>query len=155
MRIAIAIAILVLLAARPIQAQLSESAQSKFINDLHNSLGLSDAVKRVVDGKVDNSKIRAIAAILRKSNEIEIHRMRGGRNNTLFLHPDGHREAVYDGNGRLVQDGINDGSYNYFHPQRDALRHFTFDIAPWLLFGQSRNDPTTRAERIHAYSTDL
>src|SRR5262245_23702278 len=143
MRIAIAVSILLLLVARPIRAQLTESAQSKFVNDLHHSLGLSDLVRRVVGGKIDNAKIRVIAAILRNSNEIEIHRMRGGGNNKVFLHPDGHQEAVYDGNGLLVQDGINDGSYNYFHPQQDALRHFTFDIAPWLLFGQSRTDPTT------------
>jgi len=112
-------------------------------------------VERVRSGKIDRSKIRAIAAILRNTNEAEIHRMRGGGHNVVYVSPDGHQEAVYDGNHNLVKDGINDGSYNYFHPQKDALRHFSFDIAPWLLFGQSEDDPTTRVERVHAYSADL
>ena len=138
-----------------IRAHLSKPAQSKFVTDLHSSLGLSDMVKRVRDDKVDKNKIRLIAVILRNTNEVEIHRMRRGRNNVVYLSPDGHQEAVYDGSGKLVKDGINDGSYNYFHPQRDALRHFSFDIAPWLLYGQSPNDSTTPAERVHAYSADV
>jgi hypothetical protein len=144
-----------LVVARPLRAQLSESAQTKFVADLQNSLGLSDVVKRVREGKIENSKIRVIAAILRNTNELDIHQMRGGWNNKVFVSPDGHQEAVYDGNDTPVKDGINDGSYNYFHPQSDAVRHFSFDIAPWLLYGQSPNDPTSRAERVHAYSADV
>jgi hypothetical protein len=155
MRRAISILIVLLVIAHPIRAQLSESDQTQFVTDLHSSLGLSDMVKRLRDGKIDDNKIRVIAAILRNTNEVEIHRMREGGKNVVYLSPDGHQEAVYDGNGKLVIDGINDGSYNYFHPQKDALRHFSFDIAPWLLYGQSPNDPTTRAERVHAYSADV
>jgi hypothetical protein len=139
----------------PVRAQLSEPAQTKFVAELHRSLGLSDMVERVRDGKVDSKQIRVIAAILRNTKEVHIHQMRGGANNNVYVSPDGHSEGVYDGNGKLVKDGINDGSYNYFDPQKDALRHFSFDITPWLLFGQSRDDPTTRAERIHAYSADV
>jgi hypothetical protein len=73
----------------------------------------------------------------------------------VFVSPDGHQEAVFDSNHKPVKDGINDGSYNYFHAQRDPLRHFSFDIAPWLLLGHSKNDPTNRAERAHAYVADV
>jgi hypothetical protein len=142
-------------AVRPIRAQLSGSAQMEFLTVLHGTIGLSDLVKRVHNGKIENEKMRVIAAIFRNTNEVNIHRMRGGANNKVYLSKDGQSEAVYDGNGKLVEDGINDGSYNYFHPHEDALRHFSFDITPWLLFGQSRDDPTTRAERVHAYSADV
>jgi hypothetical protein len=137
--------------AEHLNAQHAESA----VAELHRSLALSELVKQVHDGQIESEKVHAIAAILRNTSEVHIHRMRGGDNNSVYVSPDGHSEAVYDSDGKLVKDGINDGSYNYFHPQADALRHFSVDIAPWLLFGQSRRDPTTRTERVHAYIADL
>jgi hypothetical protein len=147
--------LIVLCLTPPIHAQLTESDQQKFVTQLHTLLPLSDMIKRVSDGRIEKDKIRAVATILRNTNELHIHQMRGANGNEVLINPDGHSEAVYDRNKKAVKDGINDGSYNYFHPQQDALRHFSFDIAPWLLMGQSPNDPTTRAERIDAYSADV
>lgn len=139
----------------PTEAQLSDIDQAEFIKVLDNSLSLGDMVRRVRDGEFSDDTVRAITEILRNTQEGEIHRMRDGKNYKVYVHRDGHQEAVYDGKGALVQDGINDGSYNFFHPERDPLRHFSFDIAMWLLLGQSPNDPTTRDERVRAYSADV
>jgi hypothetical protein len=155
MRIVLVLSIVLLIAIDPIHAQLSDSDQAKLIGILDRDLRVSEMVQQVRDGKIDDERIRAIGAVLRNTNEVEIHRMRGGWNNEVFVSPDGHKEAVFDGKRKPVKDGVNDGSYNYFHPQNDALRHFSFDIAPWLLLGNSPNDPTGRAERIHAYIGDL
>lgn len=93
--------------------------------------------------------------ILSKTNEYHIHNMNGAVGNQVFLHEDGAIELVYDANGNLVKDGINDGSYNYAHPVKDPIGHFEKDIHPWIKWGASQNDPTTVSERIYAYMGDL
>lgn len=81
--------------------------------------------------------------------------MRGATGNKLFLHKDGHKEAVFDEAGNPVKDGINDASYNYAHPIEEPLNHFNMDILPWMLWGSSRSDPTSVEERVEAYSRAL
>ena len=97
----------------------------------------------------------AIHLMLSQTHEVKIHQMRGATENQVFVHKDGHKEAVYNGKGNLVQDGINDGSYNYAHPEEDPFGHFVQDINPWLKMGMSREDPTSKQERIYAYMLDL
>ncbi len=89
------------------------------------------------------------------TSETRIHQMRGATGNKVYLHQDGHREAVFDAQGKRVQDGINDGSYNYAHPVEEPLKHFNRDILPWILWGASPSDPTTVEERLEAYSRSL
>lgn len=96
-----------------------------------------------------------IHLILSQTSELNIHRMRGATENRVYVHKDGHKEAVYDANGKLVQDGINDGSYNYEHPENNPFGHYIKDIEPWLRWGASPNDPTTIPERTYAYMGDL
>ena len=139
----------------PLRAQLSNSDQEQMAAMVRESFAVSETVNRIQNNEIPQERLRIIAAILRNTKEVEIHRMRGANENKVYLHPEGKQEAVYDADGKLVKDGINDGSYNYFHPHRDAPRHFTFDIAPWLLFGQSPKDPTTVKERVHAYAADV
>ena len=55
----------------------------------------------------------------------------------------------------MVKDGINDGSYNYFARVKEPLKHFYFDISPWILWGNSRKDTTSKKERIYAFVCDL
>lgn len=96
-----------------------------------------------------------IFLILQNTNEVAIHQMGGKTGNTVYLSADGHRESVYDKKGDLVKDGINDGSYNYNHPVKEPLLHFTKDIHPWIKWGNSRSDTTTPKKRIYAYMGDL
>ncbi len=154
MRILITLLAWVMLAGAA-RAQLSESDQATFIKQLHASVSLAECITRIENGKVPKKSLQAVVAILRNMHEVEIHRMRGASENKVYVSKDGKKEAVYDREGKVVKDGINDGSYNYFGEREDPLKHLTFDIAPWLLFGSSRNDPTSCQERAHAYAADV
>ena len=92
---------------------------------------------------------------LSNCKEIAIHQQRGAKENRIYLGPKGHREAVYDSSGKIVRDGINDGTYNYAHPHDDPINHFTEDILPWILWGATRSDSTSMEERLRAYAIDL
>ena len=92
---------------------------------------------------------------LGSTSELPIHQLRGKTGNKLYLHKDGHKEAVFDAEGKLVKDGMNNGSYNYAHPVKEPLKHFNQDILPWILMGSSRADPTSVKERLEAYSRAL
>tara|TARA_B100001971_G_scaffold162824_1_gene153158 strand:- start:1940 stop:2599 length:660 start_codon:yes stop_codon:yes gene_type:complete len=109
--------------------------------------------KSIREDKVEEALL--IHHWLSYTQEIAIHQQRGAKGNRVYLGPEGQKEAVYDSEGKLVQDGINDGSYNYAHPYDDPINHFTKDILPWIYWGATRADPTTVEERLRAYSIDL
>ena len=136
-------------------AQLTQRDQRDFVSSLLRITDASATTDQLETGQLNRDTITKIVLLLANTNETEIHRMSGQHENKTYLHKDGKKEAVYDKSGKLVKDGINDGSYNYFHPQNDPLRHFTFDITPWIQFGTSRKDPTSMEKRIHAYSADI
>jgi len=46
----------------------------------------------------------------------------------------GQREMIFDGNGRLVSNPKNAGSYNYRGPH-DTLGHTLLDVLPWVIWG--------------------
>ena len=84
--------------------------------------------------------------ILKNTNEVAIHQMRGESENRVYQNNDG-REAVYDKDGELVKNGYNDGTYNYAIGKDDPLLHFLLDRSPWLLWGMGPEDPTSIEER--------
>ena len=57
-----------------------------------------------------------------------------GEKNTKWIDESGHHEAVYDGNGGLVTDRLNGGTYNYVPPS-ERWGHIKYDILPYLLWG--------------------
>lgn len=116
---------------------------------------LMEILKDINEGRVERRKLIIIYNILRNTSEVYIHQQRGQYGNQVFLSKDGHKEAVFGPDGKLVQDGINDGSFNFFHPYNEPLGHFLVDILPWIHRGNSRNDPTSIEERIHSYVSDL
>lgn len=91
---------------------------------------------------------------LKHTPELSIHRMRGATENKVYTKSPGHLEAVYDGAGNLVRDGFNNGSYNHF-PYDEPLHHFMYDMLPWIVWGSTKTDPTSQAERVVAYVDDL
>ena len=103
---------------------------------------------------VDQWKEVLIADILSKTQELNTHQMNGQNGNQVFINDDG-REAVYDAQGELVTDPVNQGSYNYYHPVNEPLAHFAKDIHPWLKWGNTRDDPSTKEQRLNAYLKDL
>ena len=138
------------------EAQLKEADQIAFVATLRNELpALPNFVRRIQAGEISQERIKTVYDLLANTNEVEIHRMRGQSENVVYVSRDGHKEIVYGRDGKLVENHFNQGSYNYFHPEQDSLRHFTFDIAPWLSQGTNRTDPTSRRERTHAYAADI
>ena len=93
--------------------------------------------------------------VLKNTSEINIHQMRGAIGNVVYISNDGHKEAVYDSAKNIVTDPVNKGSYNYSNPIKDPYGHFFKDIFPWLILGNTRDDPTTISERLSAYNKDL
>lgn len=41
------------------------------------------------------------------------------------------------------------GTYNYFDPVEQPALHFAFDVAPWILWGNSGEDSTNIFERCY------
>jgi hypothetical protein len=93
--------------------------------------------------------------ILSHTSEIAQHNMNGVTDNVVYLHKDGHKEAVYDSSGNLVTDDENQASYNYYHPHKQPLRHFLCDTLPWILWGNTEKDSTSPSERLSAWWTDV
>jgi len=138
----------------PLLAQ-TQQQMKKFVNNSIKQFKLQEVVKKIQTNKISTEQQWLIFNILKHTHEIYIHRQRGALDNQIFLHKDGHREAVYNKERKLVKDGINDASYNYAHPEKESLRHFTFGIHPWIVYGASKKDSTSPPERLHAYVADL
>ena len=118
-------------------------------------LKLKKHLRAIKDNEIAQEQIDQLSWILSHTYEVQMHRMRGASENKVFVHKDGHKEAVFDKDGNAVKDGINDASYNYYPANTQPLMHFTFDINPWIMWGNSPTDPTTVNERIYAYMGDL
>ena len=144
-----------LLCATAAVAQLTDAEQERSAAQFRAAMRLDRACERIKAGEIDGKRLAIVRAVLSATKEVFIHQQRGATKNQIYLSPDGHMEAVFGADGKLVADGMNDGSYNYFHPESDAVRHFSFDIHPWILWRASRKDPTTPNERIFSYVSDL
>lgn len=136
-------------------ARMSQDKAKAMADSFRNNYHLDELIDSIEAGKVEAHKLQVIYLILVNTNEWYIHRQRGADGNEVFLHRNGQNEAVFDKNGNPVRDGINDASYNYFHPNREPLKHFLMDIHPWLIWGATPRDPTSRKERVRAYMADL
>lgn len=76
------------------------------------------------------------------------------RSNIKLVSPDGKYEVIYDKYGNEVTDVRDVGTYNYVSPLDDGVGHFTQDVLPWLIWGNSANDSTTFKQRIKAFAID-
>jgi hypothetical protein len=81
--------------------------------------------------------------------------MGGASGNSVLLGQNGHKEAVYDKEGKLVTNCSNQGSFNFFHPVLRPLGHFEADTLPWLKSGNCTNDSTSYNERLKAWEKDF
>lgn len=91
--------------------------------------------------------------ILRNTPEYYQHNI-GTSGNTVYVHESG-AEAVFDVNNDIVTDDINQGSYNYYDYRKDPFRHFISDRLPWILYGNTPKDSSTRSQRIQAFIKDF
>ncbi len=99
-------------------------------------------------------QLSVIHYILKNTHENHIHKMRGETDNRVFVHKNGQQEAVFNSKGKPVTN-YNRGSYNYYANAQYPIKHFNFDMLPWIMMGNSPTDPTTMRERLYYYSLDL
>jgi hypothetical protein len=103
---------------------------------------------------LNSEQLSIIRYILKNTYENNIHKMRGETENKVYTNADG-REAVYDKDGKLVTNSYNQGSFNFYSNEKEPIKKFLFDIAPWLKWGNTRDDPTSFDERLYYYTLDL
>ena len=106
-----------------------------------------------LDSEISSEKLSAINFILKNTFENNIHKMRGEEDNKVYTKNTGE-EAVFDKDGKLVTNDWNQGSFNYGTYEK-PINKFEVDIWPWLIWGNTRNDPTTFDERFYYYIMDL
>lgn len=138
-----------------IDASMTPKQMRQFMQQTEKGLKLDEVIQKIQNGGISQSHLQIIYLVLRNTPEYYSHNLNGVTGNKVYVHKDGHKEAVYDKNGKLVQDGINDGSYNYFDRNKEPLKHFSFDTNPWIIWGSSPKDPTSKKERIFAFVSDL
>ena len=70
--------------------------------------------------------------------------------NIKMVSPDGKKEAVYDFKGALVTAPIDIGTYNFIpsdHGTFGWLGHGVKDVLPWIVWGNSEDDPSIAWDR--------
>ena len=75
-----------------------------------------------------------------------------GVENSKWVSPDGHKEVVFTGKGRnqrITQDVRDEGTYNYYDPQKNPVGHTVKDVLPYIFLGNEANDPTTTVGRLY------
>lgn len=117
-------------------------------------LRLGESINRINDRDVPLEHQQIIYEILAKTSEVAIHQMRGEVENKVYLNKSGE-EYVFDKDGNRVENGYNDGSFNYAYYEDEPLLHYIMDISPWIMLGNSEQDPTDTKERIYAFMGDL
>ena len=68
--------------------------------------------------------------------------------NEKWVHPDG-REIVFDGDGNVVTDPRDRGTFNYATNEDSSTGHMLMDVLPWLLWGTGPDDPSTYQDRVN------
>ena len=129
--------------------------RQKFMKETEKNFKLNKIINEIKNGDIPQRHLQILYLVLQNTPEVYIHNMNGVTGNNTYVHKDGHREAVYDKDGNVVKDGINDASYNYFARRKAPLKHFSFDTHPWIIWGNSQQDSTTRTERIFALVGDI
>ncbi len=68
--------------------------------------------------------------------------------NSKYVPSDGGGEQIFNSSEKPVTSPENMPTYNFFHPSKEKFMHFLADVAPWVLWGNSPDDPTSMLERI-------
>ncbi|MED4355000.1 hypothetical protein P9265_22270 [Schinkia azotoformans] len=85
-----------------------------------------------------------------KKSESVYHQIgKGNENNAKYVSPNGQLEAVYNGEGQLVIDPKNIGTYNFVSPD-DKVGHIKLDVIPYYICGNSEEDTSTNKEKAEA-----
>ena len=139
-------------------------AEKNIISVFKDSKNTIDLKKYLEDGlkelniditkEIPKENISIINYILKFVYENNIHKMRNENDNVVYTKETGE-EAVFNKNGDLVTNDWNRGSFNYGKYEQQPINKFLLDIWPWLVWGNTKNDPTTFDERFYYYCMDL
>ena len=138
----------------------AEKAIISVFKDSKNTIDLKkyleDGLKELnidITKEIPKENISIINYILKFVYENNIHKMRNENDNVVYTKETGE-EAVFNKNGDLVTNDWNRGSFNYGKYEQ-PINKFLLDIWPWLVWGNTKNDPTTFDERFYYYCMDL
>ena len=60
--------------------------------------------------------------------------------NLKFISSDGHKEAVYNSDGKMVNSVEDAWTYNFFDPTHNSIPHTRYDVLPYDLWWNSKDD---------------
>lgn len=86
-----------------------------------------------------------------KESAMHQYNQTDGVANSKWVSPDGHREVVFTGKGRnqrITADVRDEGTYNYYDPQKNPIGHTVADVLPYIFLGNEANDPTNTYDRV-------
>jgi hypothetical protein len=72
--------------------------------------------------------------------------------NIKYVAQDGKKEAVFDYHWNVILNDEDLGTYNFFSPTTNAIKHIRYDVKPWEEWWNTRNDSTTYKERRQIYT---
>ena len=85
------------------------------------------------------------------------HRNKGQLDNVKYQQPATGQEVIFNGQGKVVNDIENIGTYNYFPITEtddnitdsiNAILHFAFDVVPYYRWGNDEDDTTSLGNRL-------
>lgn len=115
-------------------------------NKYQNSAGIPQQESDLVPGEW-KSEGEAIAHNVGKNVS--------GNTDYRGIGPRAGQQAVYDSNGHLVTTSENKGTFDFVTPEDSLWGHFQTDVIPWIKWGNSPDDTTTRAERMQAFALGI
>ena len=83
-------------------------------------------------------------------NENWYHRNNGGINNVKYYNIKTGQEVIYESDNddaKLVTSVDNIGTFNYY-PPKEIIAHWTYDVLPYWLWGNSKEDNTSLLNRL-------
>ncbi len=85
------------------------------------------------------------------------HRNKGQKDNVKYYSRKTGQEVIFNGQGKIVTDVENIGTYNYFsvsnehksiEDYKNTLLHGVVDVVPYYLWGNAQNDTTSVGNRL-------
>ena len=123
-----------------------DTAKKALEKEIHLNRNILNAIYH------DEKSVMSLRWTLAGDDDSVFHRIGPGNEfNRKYVDPTGRFELVFkggiQGEGVLVQDGVNDGTFNFTPKSQGIAGHYFDDIAPWIMWGTSSKDSTSNAQR--------